>query len=98
MKNDDSASSRVINLTFYIAGDGQFSRQAKDNLKKLIAEIQGGAEVNLKVVDVTTKPEAALAEGIFTTPALIASVGGVNLRFIGDLSQRKKVITALKED
>lgn len=97
MNNVESAASRIINLTFYIAGDGQFSRQAKANLEKLIADIQGGAKVSLKVIDVTEKPEAALSEGIFTTPALIAAVDGVSLRFVGDLSQRDKVISALKD-
>jgi circadian clock protein KaiB len=98
MKHADAASVRTINLTFYVAGDGQFSRQAKENLKKLIDEIQGGAEVKLNIVDVTEKPEAALSEGIFTTPALIASMGQMSLRFVGDLSERDKVVTALKDD
>ncbi len=96
MISDDSVLKPPISLTFYVAGDGYFSRQAKDNLDTLVTWIKETKEVDLKVIDVTRNPEAALSEGVFTTPTLIASLGDVRLRFIGDLSEHDKVITALK--
>lgn len=93
-RRTDTTSSAPLRLTFYVAGDGLYSRQALANLDALIAEL--GRTVELDIVDVRLHPEAALAESIFATPALIVATGTSRLRFIGDLSQREKVLQSLQ--
>lgn len=99
MSTNNPSPHRVtaILLTFYIAGSGLFSRAARANLDALVAELGVGTETEVEVIDVTQAPEIALAEGIFTTPTLIANLGSAQLRFVGDLSQREKVLGALRQ-
>ncbi|KJS07727.1 MAG: hypothetical protein VR73_08135 [Gammaproteobacteria bacterium BRH_c0] len=92
-----SQGDAALKLTFYIAGSGFFSRAARANLDALVAELGAGTDIEVEIVDVTQAPEVALAKGIFTTPALIANLGSAQLRFIGDLSQREKVLGALRQ-
>lgn len=92
-----SQGDAALKLTFYIAGSGFFSRAARANLDALVAELGAGTDIEVEIVDVTQTPEIALAKGIFTTPALIADLGSAQLRFVGDLSQREKVLGALHQ-
>lgn len=83
-----------ICLTFYVAGDGPYSRRARDNLSLLLEALPPGVEA--RVVDVVENPEEALTKAIFTTPALVVEAGDARWRFIGDLSERDKVLNALQ--
>ena len=87
----------AIQLTFYIAGSGLFSRAARANLDALVAELGTGTDIEVAVIDVTQAPDVALAKGIFTTPTLVADLGSAQLRFVGDLSNREKVLGALRQ-
>jgi len=84
-------------LIFYIAGSGFFSRAARANLDALVAELGAGTDIEVAVIDVTQAPDVALAKGIFTTPTLVADLGSAQLRFVGDLSNREKVLGALRQ-
>ncbi|WP_462290513.1 circadian clock KaiB family protein [Haliea sp.] len=79
-------------LKFYVAGDGGFTRQAVANLDNLVALLPQEIEVIQEIIDVTQNPAVALELGIFSTPTLIVSSAKQNLRFVGDLSDARKVI------
>lgn len=83
-----------IKLTLYVAGSNRYSRQARSNLASLLETLD--SEVDLEVIDVVQRPELALSQGIMATPALIASVRGSRLLFIGDLSMQDDVLGALR--
>lgn len=84
-----------VTLKFYVAGDGGFTRQAVANLEKLVALLPQDIEVIQEIIDVTQVPSVALELGIFSTPTLIVSSAKQNLRFVGDLSDARKVILAI---
>lgn len=83
-----------IKLTLYVAGSNRYSREARSNLASLLEALD--SEVDSEVIDVVQRPELALSQGIMATPALIASVRGTRLLFIGDLSEQDKVLGALR--
>lgn len=89
-----SAAADAIKLTLYVAGSNRFSRQARSNLVSLLEALD--REVDSEVIDVMQRPELALSQGIMATPALIATVHGTRLLFIGDLSEQDKVLGALR--
>lgn len=90
----DGAAQDDIKLTLYVAGSNRFSREARSNLASLLEALD--REVDSEVIDVVQQPELALSQGIMATPALIASVRGTRMLFIGDLSEQDKVLGALR--
>ena len=89
------SAEKAVQMRFYVAGKGFFSRQALANLDKLIGELGDLLTINKEVIDVTLDPAVALGKGIFTTPTLVVTVSSRDFRFIGDLSQREQVLEAL---
>lgn len=88
--------SGLITLRFYVAGDGFFTRQARANLDRLIAELGESIPIEKEITDVTDDPAMALQKGILTTPTLVAILDSKQFRFVGDLSQRDGIIRMLK--
>ena len=89
-----SPPGSAIKLTLYIAGTNRYSLQACANLRSLIDALEPGLET--EVIDVVQQPELALSQGIFAIPALISVVRGSRMLFIGDLSERERVLSALR--
>lgn len=83
-----------LHLTLYVAGDTARSRQAMANLERICAELLGG-RARCATVDVLDSPELADAERILTTPTLIRESPIPRRRVTGDLSDVKRVLSAL---
>ena len=64
------------------------------NLRSICDEYLKG-RCDLEVVDVFKRPVLAREEQIFATPTLVKKVPAPLRRFIGDLSEREKVLVGL---
>lgn len=56
-------------VRLFVAGDAPNSRIARENLTRFQETLPNHA-VSVEIVDVNERPEAALEEGVFITPAL----------------------------
>lgn len=81
-------------LTLYLAGDSGASRRARTHLALALRTL--GLELTVRLVDVLTAPEEALAERIYVTPALVLELGGLREMLVGDLSQQAAVLETLQ--
>ena len=81
-------------LRLYVAGLTPRSRSAIANLRSICDEYLKG-RCDLEVVDVFKRPVLAREEQIFATPTLVKRVPAPLRRFIGDLSEREKVLIGL---
>ena len=81
-------------LRLYVAGLTPRSRRAIANLRSICDEYLKG-RCDLEVVDVFKRPVLAREEQIFATPTLVKKVPAPLRRFIGDLSEREKVLIGL---
>lgn len=86
--------TRAIHLTLFIAGDSVRSRTAIANLRRLGAEVLGGAG-EVEIVDVTEQPDRAEQDRILTTPTLIKRHPAPPRRVTGDLTDIDLVARAL---
>ena len=84
----------ALHLTLYVAGDTPRSRQAMANLQRICADLLGG-RAECATVDVLDSPELADAERILTTPTLVRESPSPRRRVTGDLSDARRVMTAL---
>jgi circadian clock protein KaiB len=83
-----------VRFTLYVAGDTPRSRQAIANLRRICAsEMEWTGEFT--VVDVTERPEQADAARILTTPTVVREAPAPVRRVTGDLSDVRRVVTAL---
>ena len=85
----------MANLSFelYIRPGAADSDTAVRNLAHLRREV--GASGSFRVVDVTADGAAAAANNILLTPTLIVRKGERELRFIGNLTRRDRLLQAL---
>jgi len=82
-------------MTLYVAGDRPNSLKAQANLRAMCEEdLPGGVEA--EVVNVLKDFARAAEEGIVVTPTLIIDQGRTPMVVIGCLSDRDKVLTALR--
>lgn len=87
-------TGRVCSVELYVAGDSANSRVARRNLELLADDLT--AELEVRVIDVSEDPQAALGAGVFLTPALrVLSPGPARLVF-GDLSRRGELLAMLE--
>lgn len=81
-------------LVLYVAGLGPRSLRAITNARALCAEFLSDCHT-LTVVDIYQDPAEAEAAGILAVPALLKKTPLPAQRFVGDLSNRQRVIDGL---
>lgn len=87
----------TFRFRLYIAGNTHNSDQAISNLKALcLAYLPNRHEI--EVIDITSRPDRALVDGIFMTPTLIKLGPLPGRRIVGTLSQTQPVLQALGLD
>ncbi len=82
-------------LRLFVVGDGANSRQALSNLRLLCQEHLKGRHT-IETVDVVRDCEAAIRENVLITPALILVAPLPRVIILGNLSDRQKVLVALR--
>ncbi len=81
-------------LRLYVAGLTPRSRLAIANITTICEEFLQG-RYDLEVIDVFQRPVLAREEQIIATPTLVKKLPVPLRRFIGDLSEREKVLVGL---
>jgi circadian clock protein KaiB len=79
----------------FIAGNGANSKQAQANLRSLCREHMNG-NCTIETVDVVKDFDAAVKNNILVTPALIMVWPRPSVVVLGTLSDRQKVLLALR--
>lgn len=79
----------------YVAGAGPNSALALENLNALCRDHLPERH-EIEIVDVLRDPARALADGVILTPLLMKLSPAPILNIIGNLSQSKSVLLALK--
>ena len=82
-------------LRLFVAGNGTNSKQALANLHRLCREHLNG-NCTIETVDVVKHYEAAVRNNILVTPALILVAPRPRVIVLGNLSDRQKVLAALR--
>ncbi len=82
-------------LRLYMAGDGPNSRQALANLRRICEEHLKG-RCTIETIDVVKNHIAAVRDNILVTPALILVAPLPRLMILGNLSDQKTVLLALR--
>ena len=82
-------------LRLYIAGNGPNSQKALANLRSLCQEHLEG-RYTIETVDVVEDFQAAVRDNILVTPALILVAPLPRVIVLGNLSDRQKVLLALR--
>ena len=83
--------SKGTYLRLYVAGESSRSRNALENLRRLLDSGRPGP-CELEVVDVLAHPELAERERILATPTLLKVFPLPRRRIIGDLSDLEEVL------
>ena len=81
-------------LKLYITGQTPRSRQAIDNLRRIMSE-EMPDQYELEIIDILEKPQLAEDEKILATPTLIKELPPPLRRVIGDLSDKEQVLLGL---
>lgn len=89
---DEAIEPYVLRL--YVAGLTPRSQRAIANIKAICDEYLAG-RYDLEVVDVFKRPVLAREEQIVATPTLVKQLPAPLRRFIGDLSQKQRVLVGL---
>ncbi len=82
-------------LRLFMAGDGSNSRQALANLRSLCREHLKG-RCTIETIDVMKDFQAAIRNNILVTPALVLVAPLPRTIILGNLSDRRKVLLALR--
>jgi circadian clock protein KaiB len=82
-------------LRLFIAGSGPNSRQALVNLRELCQKHLKGRHT-IEIIDVVKNFEAAIEDNILVTPALILVLPRPRVVVLGNLSDSRKVLLALR--
>lgn len=81
-------------LRLYVTGSSIRSLRAINNLKKLCEEYLTD-DYDLEVIDIYKNPDAARDEQIIAAPTLVKRLPRPLRRFIGDLSNKQKLLVGL---
>jgi circadian clock protein KaiB len=81
-------------LHLFIAGATPNSTQAVRNLKDICERYLAG-RVELQIVDIYQQPELARQESIVAAPTLVKRRPGLLRFLVGDLSDRRRVLSVL---
>ncbi|HJU93384.1 MAG TPA: circadian clock KaiB family protein [Pyrinomonadaceae bacterium] len=82
-------------LRLYVTGSSARSLQAVQNLKK-ICEEHLPDNYDLEVIDIYKDPKAAREEQIIAAPTLVKKLPQPLRKFVGDLSNTKKILVGLE--
>ena len=82
-------------LRLFVAGNGPNSKQALANLHRLCREHLNG-RCTIETVDVVKNYEAAVRDNILVTPALVLVAPGPRVVVLGNLSDPRKVLVAIR--
>lgn len=82
-------------LRLFVAGNGTNSKQALANLRRLCREHLNG-RCTIETVDVVKDYKGAVRNNILVTPALILVAPLPKVIVLGNLSDRQKVLLALR--
>ncbi len=82
------------NLRLYVTGMTIKSINAIENVRKLCEQYLPG-RYELDVVDIYQKPDVAKAEQLIAAPTLIKKLPLPLRRFIGDMSDKEKILVGL---
>ena len=93
-KSAEAAGREEYVLRLYVAGLTPRSRQAIANITTICEEYLQG-RYDLEVIDVFQRPVLAREEQIIATPTLVKKLPVPLRRFIGDLSEKDKVLVGL---
>jgi len=80
-------------LRLYVSGSSARSLKAVENLKKLCEEYL--PDYDLEVIDIYKDPAAARDEQIIAAPTLVKKLPEPLRKFVGDLSNTKKILVGL---
>jgi circadian clock protein KaiB len=89
-----ASGDRHFSLTLYISGSTPRSTRAVTNIRSLCEEHMPG-RYDLEVIDIYQQPEHAVQAQVIAAPTLIKRLPLPLRRFIGNLSDRKKMLVAL---
>lgn len=81
-------------LRLYVAGITPKSQKAISNLKRLLNEYDN-IKYDLEIIDIYQNPITAQEGQIIAAPTLIKELPAPVRRFIGDMSDTKKIILGL---
>lgn len=81
-------------LSLYITGATEHSLAAVANVRRLCEELLPD-RYDLEIVDLYREPQAAVREDIIAAPTLVKRYPPPLRRFVGDLSNREKVVLGL---
>jgi circadian clock protein KaiB len=82
-------------LRLFVVGDGPNSKQALSNLRSLCREHLKD-RCTIETVDVERNLAAAVRDNILITPALVLVAPLPKVTILGNLSDRRKVLLALR--
>lgn len=88
------ADEEMYVLRLYVTGMTPHSSKAISTIKALCEEYLQG-RYNLEVVDIYQQPALARDEQIIATPTLVKKLPTPLRRFIGDLSDKERVLLGL---
>ena len=80
-------------LRLYVSGSSSRSLRAVQNLKKICEEHL--PDYDLEVIDIYKNPQAAREEQIIAAPTLVKKLPEPLRKFVGDLSNTKKILVGL---
>jgi circadian clock protein KaiB len=91
-----SSNGKPLHLRLYVVRPGLNSLRAIENLSELRRE-EGGDEWRVDIVDAADDPEGALRDGVLVSPTLVRVAPLPVVKIIGDLSDRRTVVAALRQ-
>ena len=82
-------------LRLYVVGDGPNSKQAQSNLRKICEEHLKDRHA-IETIDVVKNLASAVRDNILLTPALVLVSPSPRVTVLGNLSDVRKVLIALR--
>jgi circadian clock protein KaiB len=92
--NGSTKRSAAYILRLYVTGSTPRSLKAIHNLKRICQEHLSG-DYDLEVIDIYKNPDAARDAQIIAAPTLIKRLPEPLRRFVGDLSNKEKILIGL---
>jgi circadian clock protein KaiB len=87
-------SEEKYTLKLFVIGMSLGSIRAIENIKEICEEFLKG-RYDLEIIDIHLNPNSMFENDIIASPTLIKSKPAPRKKLIGDLSNRKKVLTLL---
>ena len=90
-----SKRAKTYHFKLYVSGATNRSTRAIQNLKTICDEHLAG-HYELEVIDIYKQPDKAYTEQIVAAPTLVKQLPFPLRRFIGDLSDKERLLTGLE--